>query len=102
MKNFLLNGKHLIVVAIFLLSGLSFAFTPKKAQLDKITICHTPPGNPGNCHEITISLDALEAHLNHGDDLICHHPEELSGYTDIWRTYLSRMPSATTLLVKSY
>ncbi|MFN8392503.1 MAG: M64 family metallopeptidase [Bdellovibrionota bacterium] len=33
----------------------------------KITICHIPPGNPGNAHTISISRSALTAHLSHGD-----------------------------------
>ncbi len=36
---------------------------------DKITICHIPPGNPGNPQSITISTSALDAHLAHGDTL---------------------------------
>lgn len=38
-------------------------------QLDQgwVTICHFPPGNPGNVQTITISVNALPAHLAHGD-----------------------------------
>ncbi len=36
---------------------------------EKITICHIPPGNPDNAHTITISVDALPAHLAHGDTI---------------------------------
>jgi hypothetical protein len=32
-----------------------------------VTICHIPPGNPANAHTITISVNALPAHLAHGD-----------------------------------
>lgn len=32
-----------------------------------VTICHIPPGNPNNPQTITISINALQAHLNHGD-----------------------------------
>jgi type IV pilus assembly protein PilY1 len=43
-------------------------------QLDgndkKVTICHYPPGNPGNAHEITISKNALQKHLDHHNDTI--------------------------------
>lgn len=31
-----------------------------------VTICHIPPGNPNNPITITISVNALQAHLNHG------------------------------------
>lgn len=34
---------------------------------NKITICHFPPGNPDNPQTITINLNALRAHLAHGD-----------------------------------
>src|SRR5712692_426771 len=34
----------------------------------KVTICHFPPGNPGNAQTLCISQDAVPAHLmNHGD-----------------------------------
>ena len=32
-------------------------------------ICHIPPGNPANAHEITIGEPAIKAHLAHGDTL---------------------------------
>ncbi len=33
------------------------------------TICHAPPGNPGNAHTITIGKPAVRAHFaNHADD----------------------------------
>lgn len=36
----------------------------------KVTICHVPPGDPGNAHTITIGEPALTAHLgNHPDFL---------------------------------
>ncbi len=34
---------------------------------EKVTVCHVPPGNPDNAHDITISPRALDAHLAHGD-----------------------------------
>ncbi|OVE81343.1 hypothetical protein BVY03_03930 [bacterium K02(2017)] len=34
----------------------------------RIIICHYPPGNIENAHEISISETALEIHLNHGDN----------------------------------
>ncbi|MGD9491926.1 MAG: carboxypeptidase-like regulatory domain-containing protein [Bacteroidales bacterium] len=40
-----------------------------RSQLDQgwVTICHFPPGNPSNMQTITISINALPAHLAHGD-----------------------------------
>jgi len=32
------------------------------------TICHIPPGNPGNAHLITIGKPAVRAHEAHGDE----------------------------------
>lgn len=36
---------------------------------DKVQICHIPPGNPENAHEICVGESAVEAHLAHGDKL---------------------------------
>ena len=33
----------------------------------RVTICHIPPGNPDNAHTITVSMNAVPAHLAHGD-----------------------------------
>ena len=34
----------------------------------RVTICHIPPGSPGNRHEITVGQPAARAHIvNHGD-----------------------------------
>jgi len=35
----------------------------------KVTICHIPPGNPGNAKTKTVSASAVPAHLAHGDYL---------------------------------
>ena len=35
----------------------------------KIDICHIPPGNPDAAHTIRISVNAMKAHLAHGDYL---------------------------------
>lgn len=49
---------------------LSITSTAKNdAQGEKITICHIPPGNPDNAHAITVSINAMEAHLAHGDSI---------------------------------
>lgn len=36
---------------------------------DKVLLCHVPPGNPANEHEITVGEPAVDAHLAHGDYL---------------------------------
>lgn len=33
----------------------------------KVDVCHIPPGNPDNAHTITVSENAVSAHLDHGD-----------------------------------
>ena len=37
---------------------------------DKVTICHIPPGNPENAHEVTVSVHAWPAHQEHGDFIV--------------------------------
>ena len=42
--------------------------TPEASgPVDKVEVCHIPPGNPGNAHGITIGGPAVFAHLIHGD-----------------------------------
>jgi len=35
----------------------------------KVLVCHIPPSNPENAHTISISKNALQTHLDHGDVL---------------------------------
>ena len=63
---------------------LSTALSPHELRQVKFTICHVPPGNPDNAHEITVAEAALPAHFPHGDTLgSCvgdpPPPEECSG-----------------------
>jgi len=52
-------------VALFVLAG--FAPDAKAASAPKVEICHIPPDDPANFHTITVSANALPAHLAHGD-----------------------------------
>jgi len=39
-------------------------------KLDKkVSVCHIPSDNPRNAHTLSISKNALQAHLDHGDEL---------------------------------
>ncbi len=38
-------------------------------KLDKVQVCHVPPGNPSNAHGICISANAVPAHLANGSYL---------------------------------
>jgi len=40
---------------------------PTDYENKKIEICHMPPGNPDNAHTLSISVNAMRAHLAHGD-----------------------------------
>ncbi len=46
---------------------LAVVFGAASAQAAKVDVCHIPPGNPDNWHTISVSENALQAHLNHGD-----------------------------------
>jgi len=39
----------------------------RKQYEEKVVICHRPPGNPQNMHTISVSENAVPAHLAHGD-----------------------------------
>jgi len=42
------------------------ALIPRVAAAN-IQICHRPPGNPTNAHEISVSEQSIPAHIAHGD-----------------------------------
>jgi hypothetical protein len=52
-----------------LLVFAAFAAIPRVAAAMNTTICHIPPGNPANAHEITVSENAVYAHVMHGDTI---------------------------------
>lgn len=52
-----------MVVVALMVPAMAVAAAPK----EKVDVCHVPPGNPGNAHTISISGNALKAHLGHGD-----------------------------------
>jgi hypothetical protein len=59
--------KHTLVPTLYL--TLLCATSANLLAGQKVTICHIPPGNPGNAHTITVSENAVDAHLAHGDTL---------------------------------
>lgn len=60
------TGKALFLTHCFI--GIAGLFVPVAvAGQAKVDVCHIPPGNPDNAHTITISENALSAHLDHGD-----------------------------------
>ena len=49
---------------------LVFAATatiPRVAAATSAPVCHIPPGNEANAHLVTVSENAVPAHLSHGD-----------------------------------
>ena len=48
-------------------STSDFDSYPIDYESKKIEICHVPPGNPDNAHTLSISVNAMRAHLAHGD-----------------------------------
>ena len=50
-----------------LAGGLAPALADPGNGQEKVTICHQPPGNPANAHEITVGSPAGDAHANHGN-----------------------------------
>ncbi len=58
-------------VTILVATGLALGvFGPLPAdarQSDKVEVCHRPPDDPSNYHTISVSANAVAAHLAHGD-----------------------------------
>lgn len=60
-----------LIICLLLIILFVFSEATKKDPDHKITICHVPPGNPSNAHEITIDKSAWSAHQNnHEGDYI--------------------------------
>ena len=85
MKNTLI--RITMVIALVAVSGAFSSFT--NSANNKITICHIPPGNPGNCHEITISVNGLNAHLGHDDTFYCTNEDQYKNVNNIIDQYNS-------------
>jgi hypothetical protein len=67
--------KTLLFVHCFI--GIAgFHVSDVMAQGARVDICHFPPGNPENVQTITISENALETHLDHGDSIGACDPEQ--------------------------
>jgi len=58
-----------LLVGLMALGLIFITGTGLTESNEKVTICHIPPGNPGNAHSITVSVNAVPAHLAHGDSL---------------------------------
>lgn len=58
--------KKLILFTMLVTGVVAFGAVAAQAG-EKVDVCHLPPGNPYNWHTIRISVNALDAHLNHGD-----------------------------------
>ncbi|MCI0711849.1 MAG: hypothetical protein L0154_16960 [Chloroflexi bacterium] len=66
-----------ITVLTMLVVGVGVTGIVNAQGNNKVTICHVPPSNPGNAHTITVSENAVDAHLAHGDYLgPCEEVEE--------------------------
>jgi hypothetical protein len=63
--------KRLLLLPVaFLILGSPASYELRAEPDHKVLICHIPPGNPDNRHEILIDFHAVPAHMvNHGDTL---------------------------------
>ena len=62
------------VLAAILLGGLTFSQSALAGGAGggppgKVTICHFPPGDPSDFETLSVSINALPAHLAHGDTI---------------------------------
>lgn len=53
------NDSNIFIASLF---GQAYA-----APKPKVTICHIPPGNPGNYRTLSVGESAVSSHLGHGD-----------------------------------
>ena len=65
---------NFVLVAVFLLVLGKLPLLPSLAEgapEEKVTICHFPPGNPSNVHQITVGASAVPAHVTNHGDAVC-------------------------------
>jgi hypothetical protein len=105
-------GENIIKLAVTTDCGTDIEVTKvtrvREQSDEKITICHRPPGNPGNAQTIEIPLSAWPAHQAHGDVLgpcpeieepsnekitICHRPPGNPGNAQTIEIPLSAWPA---------
>ena len=60
--------RKMVFAALLVLVIVGAAVVSADSQ-GKVDICHIPPGNPDNAHLINVSVNAIPAHLAHGDQL---------------------------------
>jgi hypothetical protein len=63
-----LKSKFAAIALVIVLASLGAAASVAVGN-DKVDVCHIPPGNPANAHVINVSVNAVPAHLAHGDNL---------------------------------
>ena len=51
-------------------SSTQAPLVPIECNEGQVLICHIPPGNPGNMHEVCVGADAVQAHLEEHDDTV--------------------------------
>ena len=49
-----------------------------QSEVEKVTICHIPPGNPENAHTITVGEPAVAAHVAEHFDTLGPCPEQMA------------------------
>jgi hypothetical protein len=69
MRSNMFSIRRIFLVVLFW-TGIAGLHAPGAlAAGAKVDVCHIPPGNPENPHTITISENAVDTHLEHGDHL---------------------------------
>jgi hypothetical protein len=63
------NKKFALVVLLVVLAAFGAVAALSADSQGKVDICHIPPGNPANAHTINVSVNAIPAHLAHGDTI---------------------------------
>jgi hypothetical protein len=89
-------SKNIVASVVLVLIGINYALAlgistkniPSRAydpaNREKVVICHFPPGNTANYQTISISVNALDKHVDHHSDTfavdgICPNPWQVPG-----------------------
>lgn len=60
--------KRILLILFVIVVSMELSGSPAiLAGPENVLVCHVPPGNPANAHVISVSPNAVAAHLAHGD-----------------------------------
>jgi hypothetical protein len=85
---------------LFALAAVSlFAFTTGNDHM-RIVVEHIPPGNVENTTDIDLPINALSAHIQHGDNIVVSSAGEAEQMKKFLEKYNIELLPTTSIIIK--